>query len=97
MEDVVMGRSRKAAGTSAQAHEKGPDMDPTVEGFEQIANALLEMRQRMQQLVAENRQLQEELAALRRGVGVMVMVEGQQYPLNIGGTGSLVDPVRTPF
>jgi hypothetical protein len=71
-------------------------MDPTVEGFEQIANALLEMRQRMQVLVAENRQLQEELAALRRGVGVMVVVEGQQYPLLTGST-TTVDPIRTPF
>jgi len=71
-------------------------MDPTVEGFEQIANALLEMRQRMQALVAENRQLQEELAALRRGVGVMVMVEGQQYPL-LSGSATSADPVRTPF
>ncbi|HLV98418.1 MAG TPA: hypothetical protein VKT82_07035 [Ktedonobacterales bacterium] len=71
-------------------------MDPTVEGFEQIANALLEMRQRMQALVAENRQLQEELAALRRGVGVMVMVEGQQFPL-LTGSATPADPVRTPF
>ena len=71
-------------------------MDPTVEGFEQIANALLEMRQRMQALVAENRQLQEELAALRRGVGVMVVVEGQQYPL-LTGSATLADPIRTPF
>ena len=71
-------------------------MDPTVEGFEQIANALLEMRQRMQALVAENRQLQEELAALRRGVGVMVVVEGQQYPL-LTGSATLAVPVRTPF
>ena len=73
-------------------------MDPTVEGFEQIANALLEMRQRMQVLVAENRQLQEELAALRRGVGVMVVVEGQQYPLLTGtGLPTLPDPIRSPF
>ena len=71
-------------------------MDPTVEGFEQIANALLEMRQRMQSLVAENRQLQEELAALRRGIGVMVVVEGQQYPL-LTGSATPADPVRTPF
>jgi uncharacterized protein YllA (UPF0747 family) len=86
------------AGTSAQANEKGPyRMDPTVEGFEQIANALLEMRQRMQVLVAENRQLQEELAALRRGVGVMVVVEGQQFPLLTGSVTTVVDPVRTPF
>jgi len=71
-------------------------MDLTMEGFEQIANALLEMRQRMQILLAENRQLQEELAALRRGVGVQVVVEGQQYPL-LTGTASPAEPVRSPF
>lgn len=71
-------------------------MDPTVEGFEQIANALLEMRQRMQALVAENHQLQEELAALRHGVGVMVLVEGQAFPLATGATMS-ADPARMPF
>ncbi|HEY7348303.1 MAG TPA: hypothetical protein VH599_08280 [Ktedonobacterales bacterium] len=71
-------------------------MDPTIEGFEQIANALLEMRQRMQALVAENRQLQEELAALRRGVGVLVVVEGQSFPL-LTGTPTPADPIRTPF
>ena len=71
-------------------------MDPTVEGFEQIANALLEMRQRMQALVAENRQLQEELAALRRGVGVMILVEGQAFPL-LTGPATPIDPVRMPF
>lgn len=71
-------------------------MDPTVEGFEQIANALLEMRQRMQMLIAENRQLQEELAALRRGVGVQVMVEGQSYPLATG-VATTADLTRTPF
>jgi regulator of replication initiation timing len=71
-------------------------MDPTVEGFEQIANALLEMRQRMQMLIAENRQLQEELAALRRGVGVQVVVEGQPYPLATG-TATTADLTRTPF
>jgi regulator of replication initiation timing len=71
-------------------------MDPTVEGFENIANALLEMRQRMQALIAENRQLQEELAALRRGVGVMVVVDGQTFPL-LTGSATPVDPIRSPF
>jgi regulator of replication initiation timing len=56
-------------------------MDRVNEGFEQIASMLLEMQRRMQELVAENRQLQEELAGLRRGVGIMVMIEGHAYPL----------------
>lgn len=71
-------------------------MDLTMEGFEHIANALLEMRQRMQVLLAENRQLQEELAALRQGVGVQVVVEGQTYPLH-SGSAQLANPVRSPF
>jgi hypothetical protein len=54
------------------------------------------MRQRMQALVAENRQLQAELAALRQGVGVMVMVEGQAFPLATGAV-TTADPVRLPF
>jgi regulator of replication initiation timing len=68
-------------------------MDLTTEGFEQIANALLEMRQRMQVLIAENRQLQEELAALRRGVGIMVVIEGQAFPL-ITGPAAPSEPLR---
>jgi regulator of replication initiation timing len=66
----------------------------TPEGFEQIANALLEMQQRMQALIAENRQLQEELAALRRGAGITVIIEGQAFPLATG-LAPLSDPLRT--
>lgn len=88
--------SRKVADALAQANQERPFMDPTLEGFEQIANALLEMRQRMQMLIAENRQLQEELAALRRGVGVQVVVEGQAFPLATG-TPTPPDPIRMPF
>jgi regulator of replication initiation timing len=57
-------------------------MDLTTEGFEQIAAALLEMQQKMQALIQENRQLREELAALRRGVGITLVIEGQPFLLN---------------
>ncbi len=71
-------------------------MERATEGFEQLAGALLEMQQRMQALIAENRQLQEELAALRRGVGIVVVVEGQPFSL---ATGILTpaEPIRSPF
>jgi regulator of replication initiation timing len=85
------------AGMSAQADEKGAIlMERAPEGFEQIASALLEMQQRMQALIAENRQLQEELAALRRGVGITVVIEGQAYPLATSLTPS-VEPIHSPF
>ncbi len=71
-------------------------MDLTTEGFEQIAAALLEMQQKMQALIRENRQLQEELAALRRGVGVTLVIEGQPFLLNT--TFSIpAEPTRVPF
>jgi len=70
-------------------------MERAPEGFEQLAGALLEMQQRMQALIAENRQLQEELAALRRGVGIVVVVEGQPFLLATGVTPSA--PLRSPF
>jgi len=57
-------------------------MDLTTEGFEQIAAALLEMQQKMQALINENRQLHEELAALRRGVGIDLVIEGHPFALN---------------
>jgi hypothetical protein len=82
---------------SAQADEKGPCfMERAPEGFEQIAGALLEMQQRMQALVAENRQLQEQLAALRRGVGITVLIEGQAFPVATYMMPS-ADPIQTPY
>jgi hypothetical protein len=71
-------------------------VDRVNEGFENIAGMLLEMQRRMQQLVAENHQLQEELAALRQGAGILVVIEGNAYPLL---TPSLTpaDPMRSPF
>jgi hypothetical protein len=50
-------------------------------GFEHIAVAILEMQQRTEALLAENRRLLAELAALRQGAGIMVAIEGRLYPL----------------
>ena len=71
-------------------------MELTTEGFEQIAAALLEMQQKMQVLIQENRQLQEELAALRRGVGVTLVIEGRPFPLNTAAP-ALAEPALMPF
>ena len=59
-------------------------MDRPSAGFERIAEALLEMQQRLHALEEENRQLHEALAALRRGVGITVMIEQRPYPLVTG-------------
>lgn len=71
-------------------------MDRVNEGFENIAGMLLEMQRRMQQLVAENRQLQEELAALRQGAGILVVIEGNAYPL-LTPSLAAAEPTRLPF
>lgn len=56
-------------------------MEHASEGFERIAMALMEMQQRTEALLAENRRLHVELAALRQGAGIMVAIEGRLYPL----------------
>jgi regulator of replication initiation timing len=59
-------------------------MDHASAGIERIAGAILEMKQRTEALLAENRRLQAELAALRQGVGIMVAIEGRLYRLDTG-------------
>jgi hypothetical protein len=56
-------------------------MEHAADGFERIAMALMEMQQRFGALLAENRRLHAELAALRQGAGIMVAIEGRLYPL----------------
>lgn len=56
-------------------------MDHASKGFERIALALMEMQQRSEALLAENRHLHAELAALRRGEGITVVIEERSYPL----------------
>ena len=56
-------------------------MEQASDGFERIALALMEMQQRTEALLAENRRLYAELAALRQGAGILVSIEGRHYPL----------------
>lgn len=56
-------------------------MDHAAEGFERIAQALIELQQHTEALLAENRRLRAELAALRQGAGILVSIEGRLYPL----------------
>jgi hypothetical protein len=61
-------------------------------GFEGIAQMLLEQKKLMDALEAENRELRRQLADLRRGVGIAVVIEGKTIQLATG-EGS---PVPTP-
>jgi hypothetical protein len=63
-------------------------------GFEGIAQMLLEQKKLMDALEAENRELRRQLADLRRGVGIAVVIEGKtvQLATESGGSGSLNSP-----
>lgn len=50
-------------------------------GFEGIAQMLLEQKKLMDALEAENRELRRQLAELRRGVGIAVVIEGKTIQL----------------
>jgi len=52
-------------------------------GFEGIAQMLLEQKKLMDALEAENRELRRQIADLRRGVGIAVVVEGKTIQLAI--------------
>src|SRR5262245_27798873 len=55
-------------------------------GFEQIAEKLLEQKKLMDALEAENRELRRQLAELRRGVGIAVVIEGKTVQLATGAS-----------
>jgi hypothetical protein len=57
-------------------------------GFEGIAQMLLEQKKLMDALEAENRELRRQLADLRRGVGVAVVIEGKTVQLAIDASNS---------
>ena len=57
-------------------------------GFESIAEMLLQQKKLMDALEAENRELRRQLAELRRGVGIAVVIEGKTVQLATGA----VDP-----
>ena len=50
-------------------------------GFEGIAQMLLEQKKLMDALEAENRDLRRQLAELRRGIGIAVVIEGKTIQL----------------
>lgn len=57
-------------------------MDRTANtGFEGIAQMLLEQKKLMDALEAENRELRRQLADLRRGVGIALVIEGKTIQL----------------
>jgi hypothetical protein len=57
-------------------------------GFEGIAQMLLEQKKLMDALEAENRELRRQIADLRRGVGIAVVIEGKTIQLAIDGGSS---------
>src|SRR5215475_2414357 len=58
------------------------NMDRTASaGFEGIAQMLLEQKKLMDALEAENRELRRQLADLRRGVGIAVVIDGKTIQL----------------
>src|SRR5438093_320941 len=64
-------------------------------GFEGIAQMLLEQKKLMDALEAENRELRRQLAELRRGVGIAVVIEGKTVQLAVG-EGSAVQTSQPP-
>ena len=50
-------------------------------GFEGIAQMLLEQKKLMDALESENRELRRQIADLRRGVGIAVVIEGKTIQL----------------
>jgi DNA uptake protein ComE-like DNA-binding protein len=57
-------------------------MEPSASaGFEGIAKMLLEQKKLMDALEAENRELRRQLADLRRGIGIAVVIEGKTIQL----------------
>jgi hypothetical protein len=50
-------------------------------GFEGIAQMLLEQKKLMDALEAENRELRRQIAELRRGIGIAVMIDGKTIQL----------------
>ena len=55
-------------------------------GFEGIAQMLLEQKKLMDALEAENRELRRQIADLRRGIGVAVVIDGKTIQLATDGS-----------
>src|SRR5690242_10456124 len=67
-------------GTQSTQEESTMDRAASA-GFEGIAQMLLEQKKLMDALEAENRELRRQLADLRRGVGIAVVIEGKTIQL----------------
>jgi len=68
-------------------------------GFEGIAQMLLEQKKLMDALEAENRELRRQIADLRRGVGIAVVIDGKTIQLatdasNIGQSQSTLQSLQ---
>ena len=61
-------------------------------GFEGIAQMLLEQKKLMDALEAENRELRRQLADLRRGIGIAVVIEGKTIQLATGEGSAVPSP-----
>lgn len=61
--------------------QEGLNMDRASAGFESIAEMLLQQKKLMDALEAENRELRRQLAELRRGIGIAVVIEGRTIQL----------------
>jgi hypothetical protein len=76
-------------GTQSTQEESTMDRAASA-GFEGIAQMLLEQKKLMDALEAENRDLRRQLAELRRGIGIAVVIEGKTIQLateqNIAGS-----------
>jgi cell division protein FtsB len=67
-------------GTGSTQEESTMDRAASA-GFEGIAQMLLEQKKLMDALEAENRELRRQIADLRRGIGVAVVIEGKTIQL----------------
>lgn len=74
---------------STKSTQEASIMDRTASaGFEGIAQMLLEQKKLMDALEAENRELRRQLADLRRGIGIAVVIEGKTIQLATDGSSS---------
>jgi len=74
---------------STKSTREASIMDRTASaGFEGIAQMLLEQKKLMDALEAENRELRRQLADLRRGSGIAVVIEGKTIQLATDGSSS---------
>jgi len=80
-------------GTRSTQEESAMDRAAS-NGFEGIAQMLLEQKKLMDALEAENRELRRQLADLRRGVGIALVIEGKTIQLagDQGMSGSSMNP-----